>query len=130
MRRLLLILLLLFIPLVASAHSPMVGVDAVGRVDQQGYATITGTISCEAGAFGHLDVALAQLFAKRVWIRGSGTTDILCTGEEQEFEVRVVGDTGLFKRGEADLSYRVRLDCDEHGCAQYEEGNAKVRLRR
>ncbi len=130
MRRFMLIMLLLSMPLVASAHALTLAIDPVGKVDQQGRATITGTIDCSEGLFGHLQVVVRQPFAKRGIITNSGWADILCTGEPQPFETLVPSDNGLFAPGKATLSYRVMLDCDEYGCAQYEEDNADVRLRR
>ncbi len=95
MRRLLIIMLLLFIPLAVSAQAITVDLDPVGQVDKHGRATITGTIACPEGLVGHLDIALQQRFAKRVRIHGDGTTDILCTGELQTFEVPVFGELAV-----------------------------------
>ncbi len=78
-----------------------------------------------------MEIVVRQTFANRVIVTNSGWgDDILCTGEPQPFETLVLSDNGLFKPGKATLSYRVMLDCDEYGCAQYEEGNADVRLHR
>ena len=130
MWRFLLTIALLLSPMVTSAHTSMVDVDAIGKVDKQGRATITGTIDCSEGLFGHIQVVVRQPFAKRVIITNSGWADILCTGEPQPFETLVLSDNGLFAPGKATLSYRVMLECDEYGCAQYQEGNADVRLQR
>ena len=129
MWRFLLTIALLLSPMVTSAHTSMVDVDAIGKVDKQGRTTITGTIDCSEGLFGHIQVVVRQPFAKRVIITNSGSADILCTGEPQPFETLVPKQNGSFKPGNATLSYRVMLNCDEYGCAQYEEDNADVRLR-
>ncbi len=130
MRRFMCILLLLSIPMVVSAHALTVTLDPGGKVDKQGRATITGTITCSEGLFGHIQVVLRQPFGSRVIITNSGWADILCTGEPQPFDTLVLSDNGRFAPGKATLSYRVMLGCDEYGCAQYDEANATVRLRR
>jgi hypothetical protein len=102
-------------------------VDAVGRFNSQtGSVTLTGTVTCTDGAFAFIDVQLTQQVG-RFTIRGFGFVEVLCDGTAQPWTIEVLGDTGLFKGGQA-VAVAFGQAC-EFDCGFAEE-TATVRLRR
>jgi hypothetical protein len=95
-----------------------------GTFTQSGAATVSGTVVCDPGAFGFVQVQLRQR-AGRVFIDGFGSTDLICDGTVQPWTVEVVGN-GLFKGGAATV-IAFASACNEFTCGQdFEERSIKL----
>ena len=105
-----------------------VEVAPTGTFDPQaGSVTISGTITCDAGAAAFIDVSASQKVGRFI-IRGFGFTELLCEGSEQQWSIEVLGDSGLFKGGRVDVHVFAQA-CGEFDCG-FDEATASVRLRR
>lgn len=94
-------------------------INPVGTFDAAtGGAYVSGTATCSGEAdFAFVDVQLTQRVG-RLLIRGSGATEILCTGEAEPWTVFVAGENGLFKGGKgATVSFAIA--CNLSGCGEY-----------
>jgi hypothetical protein len=104
-----------------------ISVDPVGTFDaRSGSVTLTGTVTCTEGAFAFIDVSLSQRVG-RFTVRGFGFAEALCDGTAQPWTIEVLGDTGLFKGGQAvavAFGQACDLDCG------FAEQTTTVRLRR
>ena len=104
-----------------------VTVDSTARFDARtGSATLTGTLTCDEGAFAFLEISLSQSVG-RFTISGFGGAEILCDGTAQPWTAEVFGSTGLFKGGQADAVVFASA-CDFDCGLDVEE--TTVRLRR
>lgn len=76
-------------------------IDPRGSFDSKtGVATVTGTITCDEGAFAFIDLGLRQRVG-RFFLSGFGGTAMECDGTSQPWSVEVQPETGLFKGGKA-----------------------------
>ncbi len=102
-------------------------IDPVGTFNAQtGSVTLTGTVTCTEGAFAFIDASLTQRVG-RFTVRGFGFADALCDGSAQPWTMEVIGETGLFKGGQAvavAFGQACNFDCG------FTEETATVRLRR
>lgn len=81
-----------------------VTVDPVARFDSRtGSATLSGTITCDEGAFAFLEAVMRQGVG-RFTISGYGFSEVECDGTAQPWTLEIVGDSGLFKGGTAEVS--------------------------
>jgi hypothetical protein len=104
-----------------------IAIDPIGRFNAKtGSVTLTGTVSCTEGAFAFVDIHLTQRVG-RFTVRGFGFVEVLCDGTAQPWTAEIIGDTGLFKGGQA-VANAFGQAC-EFDCGFAEE-TTTVRLRR
>jgi hypothetical protein len=105
-----------------------VTVDATGRVDRYGGATISGTISCSAEGHSVVSGGLSQRVG-RFSVRGSGHNDVAeCSPVGTPWTLHVTSSEGKFAGG-AVTAYVFAFACDDYSCAEtFME--TTVRLRR
>lgn len=104
-----------------------VTVDPVGTFENSGGATISGTITCDEGAFAFIDLSASQRVGRFI-VRGVGSTAIECDGTLQTWTIDVFPDTGLFKGGKVEVSV-FAYACGEFDCG-FDEEQVTVRLHR
>ena len=77
-------------------------VDPTGSFNAKtGSATVSGTVTCSADSeFAEIDLQLQQRVG-RFTVRGFGFVEVFCDGTAQPWSAEVIGDTGLFKGGNA-----------------------------
>ena len=75
-----------------------VTVNKTGKVNRNGVATITGTLTCSGGDVVDLEVDLTQAVG-RFSISGSGFDEVACTN--QAWAIQVVGSNGKFAGGKS-----------------------------
>jgi hypothetical protein len=96
-----------------------VTVNSTGTFTASGSATVSGTVVCDESAdFAFINVQLRQR-AGRVFIDGSGGTDVFCDGTVQPWTVEVSGN-GLYKGGSATATV-FAIACNASGCSQDSE---------
>jgi hypothetical protein len=97
-----------------------------GTFTKSGSATVTGTVVCDADAeFAFIEVQLRQR-AGRVFIDGSGGTDVLCDGTVQPWTAEVFGN-GVYKGGGATATVFATA-CNAFSCgSDFEERSVKLR---
>jgi hypothetical protein len=108
---------------------PMVDVtvEPTARFDSRtGSATLSGTLTCDEGAVGFVEISLNQSVG-RFTISGSGWVEMPCDRTAQAWTAEIVGSTGLFKGGRAEATV-VAWACDFDCGVDVEE--TTVRLRR
>jgi hypothetical protein len=87
--------------------NPVLTVDSTGTFDSKsGTATVTGTASCTAGAFGFVDGSLTQSVGRIATITGFGSTinPPVCDGTAHPWSLVVTPSSGKFKGGHATAS--------------------------
>ena len=104
-----------------------VTVDSIGHFDSRtGSATLTGTLTCDDGAFAFLEISLSQSVG-RFTVTGFGGAEMACDGTAQSWTAEVIGSTGKFKGGRAEaVVFASACDFD---CG-FDVEETTVRLRR
>jgi Family of unknown function (DUF6299) len=93
------------------------GVDPFGKFDAQtGVATVTGTVTCTAGASGEIFVSVSQQVGRIATISGFGFVELSCDGTEQFWSAPVEPLSGKFAGGQADVVADAFV-CNPAGCA-------------
>jgi hypothetical protein len=86
-------------------HPPLelsVTINNPGTVKAQtGTATISGTVNCSRAISVNLGGTLEQLFARRVTVSGTFSTQVECTAPSTNWTVSVTGNNGRFGAGSA-----------------------------
>jgi hypothetical protein len=102
-------------------------VDPVGQFNNDGSATVSGTVTCIGEAFDtFIEVDLRQRVG-RLFISGFGSTSFSCDGTTQAWSVDVFADNGLFKGGRT-ASVTFGAACGALDCgADFEEATIKLR---
>jgi hypothetical protein len=103
-----------------------VTVDATGRFDRSGTATLSGTVTCTGVESGFVEVSLEQRVGRFI-IRGFDGTEVECDGTTRTWTIAVTGETGLFKGGKA-VAAVFASACVEFFCA-FDEEQVTIRLR-
>jgi hypothetical protein len=75
-------------------------VDPTGVANPNGSATISGTVSCSRPVDVTVLGTLRQQVGRRVTVGSFRVTPVECTGETR-WRVVVLGETGLYRRGQA-----------------------------
>lgn len=70
-----------------------------------GVATVTGTATCTAGAFGYLEGTLSQRVGRVATISGYGFTTLVCDGTPHTWSATFTPYSGKFAGGKAELSF-------------------------
>jgi hypothetical protein len=92
------------------------GVDRFGRFDPRARtATVTGTLTCPAGASGTVDVFLSQRRGRVETGAGFGFTSVACDGTEQQWSAPIQPFNGKFGGGHADVFAGASI-CGDFGC--------------
>ena len=92
------------------APNPVLTVDSSGSFDAHtGTATVTGTASCSATAFGYLFGSLSQSVGRIYTISGYGSpmNPLICDGSPHPWSFVVMPSSGLFKGGHATASVQM-----------------------
>jgi hypothetical protein len=105
-------------------HAPLqmaVTVNSRGMVSPQtGVATISGTVTCSRAISVNLSGTLKQLFAKRVTVSGTFSTQVDCNAPSTGWSASVPGDNGRFGAGPADVTvnaFGCELSCHSRSVA-------------
>ena len=107
---------------VAAAPPPpevSITLNATGRFNKDGSATISGTVTCSEAPvdFTYIDIFVQQSVG-RVRINGYGFIEgFTCDGTTQPWSADVFGDNGIFKGGKA-LSVSFGVACGEFLCGE------------
>ena len=103
-----------------------VTVNSTGTFTRSGSATVSGTVICDASVeFAFVDVQLRQRTG-RLFIDGSGSSDVVCDGTVHPWTVEVFGN-GLYKGGSATANVSA-VACNTFGCGQdFEQRSVKLR---
>jgi hypothetical protein len=108
------------VAITAPAPTPpelQLSVDGVGQFDPRtGVATVTGTVTCTAGASGQVFVSLSQQVGRIATIAGFGFAVFSCDGTEQPWSASVQPFSGEFKGGHANVVADAFV-CNLAGCA-------------
>ena len=102
-------------------------VDASGKFNAKtGVATISGTVSCDDGAFVSIELSIRQAVG-RFAVSGFGYDERACDGTAQPWSLEVYPQDGLFKGGKVHVdafAYACSFDCG------YDEQHLNISLRR
>jgi hypothetical protein len=92
-----------------------VTVNSKGTVSSQtGVVTISGAVTCSRPISVNLSGTLNQLFANRVTVSGTFSTQVECAAPSTGWSTSVTGDNGRFGAGSADVNvnaYGCELSC-------------------
>jgi hypothetical protein len=92
-----------------------VTVNGQGMVNTKtGVVTISGTVTCSRAIPVNLSGTLKQLFARRVTVSGTFSTQVDCAAPSTGWSATVTGDNGRFGAGSADVAvnaYGCELSC-------------------
>jgi hypothetical protein len=87
---------------VATPPEVQLSVNRSGRFDpRSGAATVSGTVTCTAGASGELDLSLSQAVGRVATISGFNFTELSCDGTMQPWSLSIQPFSGKFKGGHA-----------------------------
>jgi len=108
---------------------PEVGlsIDRSGFVDNNGVATIGGTLTCNQPMFVNLYGSLTQTFARRFTIQGSGANGVSCTPPSVPWKLTVSASSNRFSPGPAQANVNA-TGCTSVSCA-FDQKSADVTLR-
>jgi hypothetical protein len=105
-----------------------VTVDPIGHFNaNSGAATITGTVTCDSGAFAFIDLSVRQRVGRFV-ISGFGGAAVECDGTQQAWSAEVQPDNGVFKGGKAKVDAFAQA-CNDFDCG-FDEEQTAIALRR
>lgn len=97
--------------------APQVGlsIDRGGFVDNNGVATISGTVTCNQPMFVSLSGSLTQTFANRIIIQGSAGDGVSCMPPSVPWKLTVFAFSNRFSRGSAQASVSA-FACNSVSC--------------
>jgi len=105
-----------------------VRLDATGSVNRAGVATLRGTLTCSRQAAPDLLGTLRQQVGRRVAVGTFAANDVPCLGATR-WSVRVVGETGTYRRGNATAVVAATFEDRERGEIIRARDERVVRLR-